>query len=58
MLLQPTSSTQGYSILTDPFPTPSPNWQVQEVNSDYQFGFEAKLQYSFKAQQGADAGLT
>jgi len=56
LLLQPTSSTQGYAILTSPFPIPTPNWQVQEVNSDYQFGFYAGGSYTFE-RPGADVRL-
>ena len=56
LLLQPTSSTQGYAILTSPFPIPTPNWQVQEVNSDYHFGFYAGGSYTFE-RPGADVRL-
>lgn len=45
--LQPTSTSLDYGIHTQPAPIYNPNWIIQTINPDYDFGFDLGFGYIF-----------
>ena len=47
MVLQPGANNLQYAIYTQPLPITAPHWVQQSVEPDYQYAFDAGLQYTF-----------
>src|SRR5579885_2360660 len=48
LILQPTASNLHYAAEADPFPLPSPNWTIHDIDTDYHFGFDIGISGRFQ----------
>ncbi|KTD39062.1 major outer membrane protein [Legionella moravica] len=54
--LQPHADNLGWAVITTVLPIPSPNWQVETIDPEYQMGFNLGARYVF-SNPGTDVQL-
>ncbi|MFI5333941.1 MAG: Lpg1974 family pore-forming outer membrane protein [Chlamydiales bacterium] len=56
LLLQPTSGNLDYAAEAIPIPLASPNWKIHQIDTDYNFGFDAEIRGIFR-ERNTDLSL-